>query len=332
MDDLRVGVIGYGLMGKLHARGLESVPGTKFVAVAESNAERLAEAPVHVKTYQDYHELLETDIDAVSICLPHRWHCESTLAALAKGKHVMIEKPIAMNLTEAQTMTAAARKAGRTLFVGLTHRFYPELREAKHLIDDGAIGEVVACNDNALDNMAMLDLPPWYLDKSLAGGGAGLTDAVHLVDRLRWFTGDEVVAVAGSMGNPFFHASVDDLGQMFLQFRSGISATVTVTFMRWPHPVVCDLQVLGTEGSLTVHTWKGYDLFTPRRTVHKVVYTCEPHSEKVLVGIKGEFEEFYKSISENRTPWPSAEDSIKAMTILDAYYRAAVSKTMIRIQ
>jgi predicted dehydrogenase len=155
---------------------------------------------------------------------------------------------------------------------------------------------------------------------------------VHLVDRLRWFTGDEVVAVAGSMGNPFFHGSVDDLGQMFLQFRSGISAQVTVTFMRWAHPVVCDLQVLGTDGSITVHTWKGYDLFTPARTINKAIYTDEPHSEKVLVGIKGEVEEFYKSIRENRTPWPSAEDSIKAMTILDAYYRAAEAKTMIQLQ
>jgi UDP-N-acetylglucosamine 3-dehydrogenase len=332
MDELTVGVIGYGLMGKLHARALEIVSGTKLVAVAEWNAERLAKAPSHVKTYQDYHELLETDIDAVSICLPHRWHCESTLAALAKGKHVMIEKPIAMNLSEARMMAETARKADRALFVGMTHRFYPELREAKRLIDDGAIGEIVACNDNVLDNMAMLELPPWYLDKSLAGGGAGLTNAVHLVDRLRWFTGDEVVAVAGSMGNPFFRASVDDLAQMFLQFRSGISAQVTVTFMRWPHPIVCDLQVLGTEGSITVHTWKGYDLLTPTRTINKAVYTDEPHSEKVLVGIKGEVEEFYKSIRENRIPWPSAEDSVKAMTILDACYRAAETKTMIRLQ
>jgi UDP-N-acetylglucosamine 3-dehydrogenase len=332
MDELRVGVIGYGLMGKLHARGFESVSGTNLIAVAESNAERLAEAPAHVRTYRDYRELIESDVDAVSICLPHRWHCESTLAALAKGKHVMIEKPIAMNLSEARTMTAAARKAGLTLFVGMTHRFYPELREAKRLIDDGAIGEIVGCNDNVLDNLATLDLPPWYLDKSVAGGGAGLTDAVHLVDRLRWFTGDEVVAVAGSMGNPFFRSSVDDFGQMFLRFRSGISAQVTVTFMAWPHPVVCDLQVLGTLGSITVHTWKGYDLFTSTRTLSKAIYTTEPHSEKVLVGIKGEVEEFYKSIRGNRTPWPSAEDSIRAMAILDAYYRAAETKTMIRLQ
>lgn len=332
MDQLKVGVIGYGLMGKLHGRGFENVSGTKLVAVAESNTQRLAEASAHLKKYQDYREMLELDIDAVSICLPHRWHCETTLAALAKGKHVMIEKPIAMNLSEAKTMAEAARKAGRTLFVGMTHRFYPELREAKRLIDDGAIGEIVACNEITLDNMATLELPAWYLDKSLAGGGAGLTDAIHLVDRLRWFTGDEVVAVAGSMGNPFFHASVDDLAQMLLQFRSGISAQVTVTFMRWPHPVVCDLQVLGTEGSITVHTWKGYDLYTPRQTVNKAIYTDEPHSQKVFVGIKGEVEEFSKSILENRTPWPSAEDSVQAMTILDACYRAAEAGTMIKLQ
>jgi predicted dehydrogenase len=330
MDELRIGVIGYGLMGELHARALESFSGTRLVGVAESNRERLAQLPAGIKPYQDYHDLIEADVDAVSICLPPRWHSEAALAALARGRHVLIEKPIAMNLAEAQEMAAAAHKAGRTLFVGMTHRFYPELQEAKRLIDGGAIGKIVACNDNALENA--LDLPPWYLDKSVAGGGVVLTDAVHLVDRLRWFTGDEVVAVAGAMGNAYFGASVEDLGQMFLHFRSGVSAQITVAFMSHPYPDVCDLQVIGTEGTITVHTWKGYDLITPTTTASKLMYTNEPPSEKVLVGLKGEVEEFYNSVRENRQPWPSVEDSIKAMAILDAYYQAAATKMMVRVQ
>ena len=158
-------------------------------------------------------------------------------------------------------MLRAARAAGRILYVGMTHRFYPELREAKKLIDDGAIGSIVACNDCALEHLGFLDVPPWYLERKCAGGGAALTSGIHLVDRLRWFTGDEVNMVAGSAGNRYFGADVEDAGQMFLRFRGGISAQITVAFMREPHPLVCDLQVIGTRGSVTVHTWQGYEMW-----------------------------------------------------------------------
>ena len=158
-------------------------------------------------------------------------------------------------------MLRAASEADRVLYVGMTHRFYPELREAKRLVDDGAIGSIVACNDCALEHIGFLNTPPWYMEKKFAGGGPALTSGIHLVDRLRWFTGDEVRMVTGSAANPYFGADVEDAGQMFLRFRGGVSAQVTVAFMREPHPLVCDLQVIGTRGSITVHTWRGYDLW-----------------------------------------------------------------------
>ena len=323
MTALRVGVIGYGYTGKIHAQACLAQKGARLVAIADADSDRLRDLPPGVRACRSYEELVESGVDAVSICLPTHLHCKVAVDALERGKHVLVEKPIAVSVEEAERMLRAAKAAGRVLYVGMTHRFYPELREAKKLVDDGAIGSIVACNDCALEHIGFLNTPPWYMEKKFSGGGPALTSGIHLVDRLRWFTGDEVQMVAGAAANPYFGADVEDAGQMFLRFRGGISAQVTVAFMRETHPLVCDLQVIGTRGSITVHTWRGYDLWNAAGHREKVFYTDQAHRDKVQVGIEGEMREFCSSIAEERDPWPSAEESTRALRVVLAYYRAA---------
>jgi len=323
MTALRVGVIGYGYTGKIHAQACLAQDGARLAAIADADSDRLKDLPPGVRACRSYEELVESGVDAVSICLPTHLHCKVAVDALERGKHVLVEKPIAVSVEEAERMLRAAKAAGRVLYVGMTHRFYPELREAKKLVDDGAIGSIVACNDCALEHIGFLNTPPWYMEKKFSGGGPALTSGIHLVDRLRWFTGDEVQMVAGAAANPYFGADVEDAGQMFLRFRGGMSAQVTVAFMREPHPLVCDLQVIGTRGSITVHTWRGYDLWNAAGHQEKIFYTDEAHRDKVQVGIEGEMKEFCSSIAEERDPWPSAEESTRALRVVLAYYRAA---------
>jgi predicted dehydrogenase len=325
MIPLRVGVIGYGYTGGIHAQVYREHPGAQLVAIAETDERRLTDVPPDVQVCKTYQELLETDIHAVSICLPTHLHCLVALEALDRGKHVLVEKPIAVNLDEAQRMLKASKAAGRILYVGMTHRFYPEVREAKKRLDEGDIGTVVACNDCALEHLGFLSLPPWYLQKKFAGGGAALTSGIHLVDRVRWFLADEVSMVTGTAGNPYFGADVEDAGQMFLRFRGGVSAQITMAFMREPHPLVCDLQVIGTRGSITVHTWRGYELWNSQGREERILYTDEPHREKVRIGVAGEIAEFCAAIAEARVPWPSAEESTSALEIVMAYYQAAAN-------
>jgi len=323
MTALRVGVIGYGYTGKIHAQACLAQKGARLVAIADADSDRLRDLPPGVRACRSYEELVESGVDAVSICLPTHLHCKVAVDALERGKHVLVEKPIAVSVEEVERMLRAAKAAGRVLYVGMTHRFYPELREAKKLVDDGAIGSIVACNDCALEHIGFLNTPPWYMEKKFSGGGPALTSGIHLVDRLRWFTGDEVQMVAGAAANPYFGADVEDAGQMFLRFRGGISAQVTVAFMREPHPLVCDLQVIGTRGSITVHTWRGYDLWNAAGHREKIFYTDEAHRDKVQVGIEGEMKEFCSSIAKERDPCPSAEESTRALRVVLAYYQAA---------
>ena len=320
---LRIGIVGYGYTGKIHAQACLAQAGARLIAIADSDPERLKDLPAGIRACRSYEELLGNDVDAVNICLPTHLHCQAALAALSSGKHVLVEKPIAVNLEEAQCMLRAANAAGLVLYVGMTHRFYPELQEAKKIVDSGAIGSIVFCNDCALEHLGFLSVPPWYMEKKFAGGGPALTSGIHLVDRLRWFTGDEVRVVTGSAANPYFGADVEDAGQMFLRFRSGISAQVTVAFMREAHPLVCDLQVIGTRGSLTVHTWRGYEMWNASGHQEKVFYTDQEHRTKVQAGVEGEIREFCSSIAEGRDPWPSAQDNLRSLRIILAYYEAA---------
>ena len=331
MSPLRVGVIGYGYTGKIHAQALLAEPGARLTAVADSQSDRLSDLPPGVRGYANHEDLLGSEVDAVSICLPTYLHCRVALDALRCGKHVLVEKPIAVNVEEAQSMLQAARTAGRVLYVGMTHRFYPELREAKKVIDDGAIGDIVALTDCALEHLGFLDLPPWYLQRRFAGGGTALTSGIHLVDRLRWFTGDEVKAIAGSAANPYFGSDVEDAAQMFLRFRHGISAEIALAFMRELHPLVCDLRIIGSRGTVVVHTWHGYELWNAAEHQEKMIYADEPHVTKVQVGIRGEVAEFCSSIAANRSPWPSAEESTRALAIVMAFYRAAKSGEMMEL-
>jgi len=325
MIPLRVGVIGYGYTGRIHAQAYNARQDAQLVAIADADERQLAELPANVRGCRSYQELLESEVQAVSICLPTHLHCPVALQALSRGKHVLVEKPIAVNLNEARRMMQAAEAARRVLYVGMTHRFYPELRGAKKRLDAGDIGAVVACNDCVLEHLGFLSLPPWYLEKRFAGGGTVLTSGIHLVDRVRWFVGDEVATVTGTAGNPYFCADVEDAGQMFLRFRGGISAQLTMAFMRESHPLVCDLQLIGTRGSITVHTWRGYDLWNGQGRQERIFYTDEPHREKVLVGVAGEIAEFCRAIAEERTPWPSVEESTAALAIVMAYYRSAAN-------
>lgn len=330
MNSITAGVIGLGYTGRLHLQAWQQTPGAQVIAVADSNPATAQTAP-GLLCYPDYRALLETNVDAVSICLPTWLHCEATIAALNAGKHVLLEKPIAVTVAEAERMLAAARANGKTLYVGMTHRFYPELREAKQRVDNGDIGEIVQATDSIIEHFGFLDLPRWYLDKSQAGGGAVLTSGIHLVDRLRWFLNDDVTHVAGAMTNRFFHGSIEDSAQMLLRFRSGISANLTLALLPAPHPLVCDLRLLGTRGSITIHTWRGYEIHTAAGSQDRPFYTDEPHQHKVLIGMRGEVEEFCQAIRENRAPWPTAEESMRALAVVAAFYRAAQSGTMERV-
>ena len=105
-------------------------------------------------------------------------------------------------------------------------------------------------------------------------------------------------------------------------FPLGRSAQLSFGLLAEPHPLVCDLELIGTRGSLVVHTWRGYELRTGRGVERHEVYTDEPHVDKVVFGIRGEIAEFCAAIQEGREPKPSVKESTRALRVIEAAYRS----------
>src|SRR5947209_15920048 len=168
---LRVGVAGAGFIGAVHAQALRQVAAVEVVGIADpiaAKAEPLAKA-TGSRVFADYAALLKAGVDVLCVCLPPALHLPAAEAAARAGAHVLMEKPIARTLAEADAMCEACRQAGVNLMVGFTHHFYPEMIEARRLVAAGAIGRPLI----VLDHMSITYsfVLPWYRDKEINGGG-----------------------------------------------------------------------------------------------------------------------------------------------------------------
>ncbi|MFM8984967.1 MAG: Gfo/Idh/MocA family protein [Planctomycetia bacterium] len=326
-SEIRAGIIGLGFIGRLHLRAASLVPGVRVVAVAEPHAAAREAAPAGVERFADYRDLLARDLDFVTICLPTVLHHPVALAALEAGKHVLIEKPVTTTYAQAEDLMAAARARGRVLYTGMTHRFYPEVRAVKERLDQGEFGEVVMLRDCILESLGFLGGPAWYRDPAAAGGGTVLSSGIHLVDRVLWFAGRRPRAVAGCTSNALLGGPLEDAAQMTLDFGPACSAQLTFGWLAEPHPLVCDLEIIGTRGSAVIHTWQGYELRTAAGTSTHAVHGDQPHADKVVEGLRGEIGEFSTALREGRPPWPPVEESSLALEVVEAFYRAARSRT-----
>ena len=228
-----VGIIGAGSVAGGHLRAVAALESTHLQAVADTDAERLARvgAEYGCQGYASYEDLLADDrVDLVIVCLPHGLHCEVTVAALEADKHVLVEKPMAVNVEQCDAMIAAARRTGNQLSVGHMHRFSPTNRAVKKLLHEQAVGDLVCLCDEAYRPFGP-NRPTWYLDKA-THGGVWYQNGIHLIDRSCWWTGSRVVAVKALIDSRFFEFSADDVAMALLQFDNGVYSTLIHVWWR----------------------------------------------------------------------------------------------------
>ncbi len=213
MNKLRVAFIGTGRISDLHALAYLDDERAELVALCDNNVDLARErgeqwAVPTQRIYSDYHDMLaQPDIDLVEILLPHHLHYQATLDAVAAGKHVSVQKPMALNLAQADEMVAAARDAGVILKVYENFIFYPPVQRAKALIDNGEIGDLltIRVKSNSGISPTAWQVPQsardWRLNPEECGGGPLVFDDGHHKFALAWhFMGmaEEVHAWIGS--------------------------------------------------------------------------------------------------------------------------------------
>ncbi len=212
---LAVGMVGYAFMGAAHSQAWRNAPRFFDLPLAPSmqvvcgrDAERTAEAAGRLgwaETETDWRRLVDRpDIDLIDICTPGDTHAEMAIAALAAGKHVLCEKPLANSVTEAEAMAAAAEQAaanGVRAMVGFTYRRVPAIALARQLVADGRIGDIRHVRAQYLqDWIADPEAPlSWRLDKSKAGSGALGDIGAHIIDLTQHITGQLLTEVSGRL-------------------------------------------------------------------------------------------------------------------------------------
>ena len=251
MEVLRMGVIGLGWFGEIHAETIAGVPNLELAALCTRTPERLAELGKKFgvsKLYRDYREMLEDpDIDAVSICTMWDQHTQPALDSLQAGKHVCLEKPSASSVEDARAITAAAKDSRGILFIGHVVRFNPRYRMAKQAIEEGRIGKIVALSSRR-------NIPAAWTPTILEKIGPIVGDAIHDTDIMLWLTGDRIVSA--------YAQTVDvrglrypDIGQTMYRFAGGATATLeTVWCMPEKTPFDIDerMSIIGTEGLIHI--------------------------------------------------------------------------------
>src|SRR5215467_10609647 len=204
--------------------------------------------------------LTDPAIDAVYVGTPVFLHAPQTIEALRAGKHVLCEKPMAMNEPEACSMVQAAEESGKTLGVAYYRRCYPKVQRAKELIAAGAIGQPVFAE---LTNHMWFDgggHRGWLFDPAKAGGGPLLDIASHRLDVLNYLFG-RPLRVTGQLSNVVHHYAVEDNATVMIEYESGVRGVVDV---RWHSKINRDeCRIRGTDGEMEMSPLNGPDLIYP---------------------------------------------------------------------
>ncbi len=255
--ELQVGVIGTGAVAVHHMSAYAACPATRVVALASIDAVRrdaFAAGFEIAKVTDDYRAVLDDkEIDLVDICLPHDLHHRVVLEAVQAGKHIILEKPIALTIEQADEMIDAAERGGRRFFVSLNQRFVPSHRKAKELIDSGVLGKpFLGIGVIIGDEYARMNEPNnWKGTWNRAGGGALADTGTHVVDLMHWYFG-EATAVVACVERLVVEAEnkADDNACGIIEFESGAVASIVVTYSALGSPWTETKEIVGTKGSI----------------------------------------------------------------------------------
>jgi predicted dehydrogenase len=336
MKQVGFGVIGTGIVGGAwHAHVYSHLPQSRLVAVCDLNEERAAEVAQKYgaqDVYTDYRELLQNpEIQAVSIATPDFAHREIAVAAAEAGKHILVEKPLATTVEDAEAIVAAAKKAGVKLMVDFHNRVSPPLATAKQSIEKGDIGQpayIYARLSNT--TFVATQMLPWASDSS-----ALWFLASHTTDLAHWLLDDEprrVYAVSRSGILKDMGVDTEDFHIAIVEFKKGAVVTLeNAWILPETEPMVFNfkLEVLGSKGSLYVNT-------SDHRAVQK--FTGESASLPDILGITFDGESprmtgfvleaiarFVDAVVEDAPVLASGEDGLLVTRVLTAISESARS-------
>jgi predicted dehydrogenase len=340
VSQLGIGIIGSGGIARgAHLPGYKACEGmgVKIVACSDINPETARKAAdefdiPHVFT--DYQKMLEMDeVQAVSICTPNYLHYQPTLDAFAAGKHVLVEKPLAMNAEEGKAMVEAGRKSGKKFQVGFMTRFNSSAQALKRFVDAGEMGEIYFARAMA---MRRRGIPGWgvFTQKDKQGGGPLIDIGVHILDLTLWLMGHpKPLRCSGQTYAKFGHRSglvgllgqwdpstftVEDFAAALVRFDNGATLVLESAFCaNQEQRDQFNTELFGTEGGCSYNPCKMYF------ERHQTLIDATPAYLPQVKTHEAEVKAFVQAILED-TPVPvTGEEALMTTQIIDAIYQSS---------
>lgn len=243
---VKVGIAGYGIVGKRRRYYIDQHPSLHTVAVCDQNYSKPGVMPDGVRYYSNYKQLLEEPFDILFISLPNYLAAEVTIAGLEHGLHVFCEKPPGRDLSDIKSVIRTEKKhPNLVLKYGFNHRYHDSVREALRLIRSGDFGEIINVRGVYGKSKIIPFSGGWRAERKYAGGGILLDQGIHMVDLMRLFCG-EFVEVKSYISNSYWKHDVEDNAYALMRDTHGRIAILHSSATQWQHRFT--LEIALTEG------------------------------------------------------------------------------------
>lgn len=343
MDKVKIGVIGTGNISNLHMAGYNRLENVEVIAACDINKERVkkfAETYHIANTFTDYHELLKMkEIDAVSITAWNNVHAPASIAALKAGKHVLCEKPLALNAEQALKMVEISKESGKILMVGFCRRFGENAAALKEMIEKGDLGQIYYAKTGCLRRWG--NPGGWFSDRSKSGGGPVIDLGVHMIDLVRYLSGKpRAVSV---MASTFDHMGmrtevrgitkynsadyseyndVEDCATALIRFENGMTLFFETSWVQNIKEDSLYLELFGDKAGARME---------PAFEIYESKYNYLRDTKPILNAEGSAFEHnfieeikhFINCITGGAVCLNPAEDGLELMRIIDAIYQSA---------
>lgn len=334
---LGVAIVGAGSIGKVRAGVIQRSSSSRVVAVADIEHARAAllVASSGARATTDWRAAVcDPQVDAVVICTPTKFHAAAAIEALREGKHVLCEKPLARSLSEAEEMVQVADSQQRILKTGFNYRYMDNVRKAKELINNDALGPLYFLRCHYGHGGRPGFEKEWYTDRELSGGGVLLEQGIHILDLVRYLLG-EPARVTASTSRFFWNLpDVEDNCFLEIQTASSQTAQIHVSWTQWIN--VFSLEIFGRDGYLTLSGRDGH--YGPQRLVwgrrrpnhsrpDEEVFEFPSHN----ISWDHEWLDFVDAINSGMQPMGSPIDSLRTLQLVEAAYESSQRQTWVEV-
>lgn len=343
---LKVGIIGVGTIGTVHSESYQAAgEAADLAAICDIRPERLSLIGDRFKVknrYDDYHKLLASDVDAVSVCVPNALHKEIAVAALRAGKHVLLEKPMAMNPAEGQEIVAAARQSNKVGQLGMVRRQDPAAQLVRDYIQQGLLGEIYHMRAVLIRRRGIPGLGGWFTTKAISGGGPLIDVGVHWFDLLMWLSDQWKPTAASAMtydkfggrmrdykyvsmwaGPPNYDGvfDVEDYAAGMVRFGRKASMTFDIA---WAANAQSDsfVEVMGDKGGMRLMDGESLKLYTEFQG--RPADIC-PQFDKGPKAFHVQASKFLAACRGEIPPAATFEQGLTALRLIDAIYASSQS-------